>query len=116
MDQPPARKVYVRPSAQELLQGAPARVGSLLAQYAKLVEGYAEQAGVTGTRTEVLGYTDPEDGSRQLMIAHLIQMPQVDAKTYRAQLGTAIEAWVRGLAEADLDLVQEWFILDVRTE
>lgn len=107
------RKVYLRPSARSLLENAPARVANLLAQYLNLIEGYAQLRKVQACRTEVSGYQDPEDGSRQLMITHKVGLSQDEIRHYRSHLGTVIEEWVRGLTPEDLDLMQEWFILEV---
>ena len=107
------RKVYLRPSARALLESAPTRVASLLAQYLNVIEGYAEIRKVEASRTEVSGYQDPEDGSRRLMITHRVGLSPVELRDYRASLGAVIEEWVRGLSQGDLDLMQQWFILEV---
>jgi hypothetical protein len=107
------RKVYLRPSARSLLENAPTRVAALLAQYLNLIEGYAQLKKVKSCRTEVSGFQDPEDGSRQLMITHMVGLSQDDLRTYRGNLGTVIEEWVRGLSPEELDLMQKWFILEV---
>lgn len=107
------RKIYLRPSARSLLEKAPTQVASLLAQYLNLIERFAQSQKVEASRTEISGYQDPEDGSRQLMITHKVGLSPDELRGYRAYLGTVIEEWVRGLSPDELDLIQEWFILEV---
>lgn len=107
------RKIYLRPSARLLLETAPIQVATLLAQYLNLIEGYAQRQGVEASRTEVAGYQDPEDGSRGLMITHRVKLPPEETRAYRSHLGTVIEEWVRRLSGEEVDLMREWFILEV---
>ncbi|MHB0869456.1 MAG: hypothetical protein ACYC5J_08380 [Chloroflexota bacterium] len=108
-------KIYLRPSARPLLEAAPAGVATLLARYLKLLEGYAQGQGVQVSRTEVAGYQE-EDGSRGLMITHRVRLSPDETRVYRSHLGTEIQNWVSGLSREEVDLVQEWFILEVKSE
>lgn len=110
------RKIYLRPSARSLLEVAPIQVATLLAQYLNLIEGYAQEQGVEVARTEVAGYQDPEDGSTRLLISHRVRLSPEETRAYRSYLGPEIEEWLRGLSQEQIDLVQEWFVLEVRPD
>ena len=97
-----------------MLESAPNRLAALLAQYLNLIEGYARKQGVPDSKTEVAGHEDSGDGARRLLVTHRVGLPPEDLPAYRSYLGRALEEWIRGLPAADLDLVQQWLVVEVR--
>ncbi len=109
-------KADIDPEAGKLLASVSPAVGHLLEQYLDMIGGYAREAGVKVTHTEVDAYHDPEDNTDQLLVAQCVKLPSEKVMEYWDHVGAVVEDWAKGLGAEESDLVSEWIALEVRPD
>jgi len=113
IEAPGTSPLFVEASAHPLLK---AEVRETLERLLKLLDNEARAQSIPVSKSEVRGFTDPEDEADSLVVTQWVEAPVQTALTYWDRLGAAVEIWTNQLPKEDASLVAEQIAVEVRWE
>ncbi len=108
-----ATEPVIDASARPLLT---ARVLTALKRLLPVMNQVAGRDGVQILRTDITGYVDPEDGSRELVITQLVGLEADAALRYWDRLGSAVQQWSSSLSATQAEILAARIAIAVRWE
>jgi hypothetical protein len=92
------------------------RIMSVLKRLLPVMNQAAADAAVQVLETEIHGYVDPEDGSRELVITQRVRLGADAAMQYWDRLGAAVQHWASSLTDSRAATLVDQIAIEVRWE